>query len=136
MKKMQYDIHREATKISTLSSGKIDKCEYLTHEEILPSDQSRIIEQTKFTYSLLVKIFEKQIESQGKKQIKAIEEHGKQPLESNTSIKKFDYDTARYSPTLSKQKEVFNKFIDERYDKILELSKKNIHDDLTYHFKS
>ena len=132
---MQYDIHREATKISTLSSGKIDKCEYLTNEEILPSDQSRIIEQTKFTYSLLVKIFEKQIESQGKKQIKAIEEHGKQPVESNTFIKKFDYDTARYSPTLSKQKEVFNKFIDERYDKILELSKKNIHDDLTYHFK-
>ena len=135
MKKMQYDIHREATKISTLSSGKIDKCEYLTNEEILPSDQSRIIEQTKFTYSLLVKIFEKQIESQGKKQIKAIEEHGKQPVESNTFIKKFDYNTARYSPTLSKQKEVFNKFIDERYDKILELSKKNIHDDLTYHFK-
>ena len=132
---MQYDIHREATKISTLSSGKIDKCEYLTNEEILPSDQSRIIEQTKFTYSLLVKIFEKQIESQGKKQIKAIEEHGKQPVESNTFIKKFDYDTARYSPTLSKQKEVFNKLIDERYDKILELSKKNIHDDLTYHFK-
>ena len=132
---MQYDIHREATKISTLSSGKIDKCEYLTNEEILPSDQSRIIEQTKWTYSLLVKIFEKQIESQGKKQIKAIEEHGKQPVESNTFIKKFDYDTARYSPTLSKQKEVFNKFIDERYDKILELSKKNIHDDLTYHFK-
>ena len=132
---MQYDIHREATKISTLSSGKIDKCEYLTNEEILPSDQSRIIEQTKFTYSLLVKIFEKQIESQGKKQIKAIEEHGKQPVESNTFIKKFDYNTARYSPTLSKQKEVFNKFIDERYDKILELSKKNIHDDLTYHFK-
>ena len=132
---MQYDIHREATKISTLSSGKIDKCEYLTNEEILPSDQSRIIEQTKFTYSLLVKIFEKQIESQGKKQIKAIEEHGKQPVESNTFNKKFDYDTARYSPTLSKQKEVFNKFIDERYDKILELSKKNIHDDLTYHFK-
>ena len=132
---MQYDIHREATKISTLSSGKIDKCEYLTHEEILPSDQSRIIEQTKFTYSLLVKIFEKQIESQSKKQIKVIEEHGKQPVESNAFIKKFDYDTARVSPTLSKQKEVFNKLIDERYDKILEVSKKKIHDDLTYHFK-
>ena len=36
--KLQYDIHREATKISTLSSGKINKYEYLTGEEILPSN--------------------------------------------------------------------------------------------------
>ena len=43
MKKPQYDINREAAKISALPSGKIDKYEYLTGEEILPSDQSRII---------------------------------------------------------------------------------------------
>ena len=36
--KLQYDIHREATKISTLSPGKINKYEYLTGEEILPSN--------------------------------------------------------------------------------------------------
>ena len=55
---------------------KIDKYEYLTGEEILPSDQSRITEQEKFTYSPLVKAFEKQvkaIEEQGKKQIEALE---------------------------------------------------------------
>ena len=46
---------------SVLSSGKIDKDEYLTGEEILPFDQSRIIEQAKFTYSPLGKTFEKQI---------------------------------------------------------------------------
>ena len=57
--KLQYDINREAAKISALSSGKIDKYEYLTGEEILPSDQSRIIEQAKFTYSPLGKAFEK-----------------------------------------------------------------------------
>ena len=51
--KIQYDINREAAKISPLSSGKIDKYEYLTGEEILPSDRSRIIEQVKFTYSPL-----------------------------------------------------------------------------------
>ena len=45
--KLQYNINREAPKISALSSGKIDKYEYLTGEEILPSDQSRIIEQAK-----------------------------------------------------------------------------------------
>ena len=40
--KLQYDMNREAAKISALSSGKIDKYEYLTGEEILPSDQSQI----------------------------------------------------------------------------------------------
>ena len=43
--KLQYDIHREAAKISALSSGKIDKYEYLTGEEIFPSDNSRMMEQ-------------------------------------------------------------------------------------------
>ena len=58
-KKLQYDINREAEKISALSSGKIDKYEYLTGEEILPSTQQRIVEQAKFTYSSLAKAFEK-----------------------------------------------------------------------------
>ena len=47
--KKLYDINREAAKISALSSGKIDKYEYLTGEEILPSDQSGIVKQAKFT---------------------------------------------------------------------------------------
>ena len=41
--KLQCDINREAAKISALSSGKIDKYEYLTGEEILPSNQQQII---------------------------------------------------------------------------------------------
>ena len=68
--KLQYDINREAAKISALSSGELDKYEYLTGEEILPSNQQQIIEQTKFTYSPLGKAFERQtktIEDQGKK---------------------------------------------------------------------
>ena len=36
IKKLEYDINREAAKLSALSSGKIDKYEYLTGEEILP----------------------------------------------------------------------------------------------------
>ena len=55
---LQYDINREAAKISALSSGKIDKYEYLTSEEILPSNQQQIIEQAKFTYSPLGKAFQ------------------------------------------------------------------------------
>ena len=67
--KLQYDINRETANISTLSSGKIDKYECLTGEEILPSNQKEIIGQAIFAYSLLGKAFEKQtktIEDQGK----------------------------------------------------------------------
>ena len=45
--------------MSGLSSGKIDKYEYLTGKAILPSDQNRIIEQAKFTYPPVNKAFEK-----------------------------------------------------------------------------
>ena len=89
--KLQYDINREAAKISALSSGKIDKYEYLTCEEILPSDQKIVREQTKYTYSPSGKALEKQtkpIEDQGKKQMKAIEDHRKQLVESNALVKK------------------------------------------------
>ena len=49
---LQYDINIEAAKISALLSSKIDKYEYLTGTEILPPDQSKLIEQTKFTYNI------------------------------------------------------------------------------------
>ena len=58
-KQLQYDINRESVKISALSSGKIQKYEYLTSEDILPSNQEQIIEQAKSTYSPLRKAFEK-----------------------------------------------------------------------------
>ena len=85
--KLQYDISREATKISALSSGKIDKYEYLTGEEILPSEQNRIIEQAKFKHSPLGQAFEKQIktiEDQSEKPIKAIAVPGKQFVKEYT----------------------------------------------------
>ena len=74
--KLQYDINREAAKISALSSSKIDKYEYLTGEEILPSNQQQIFEQAKFTYSPLGEAFEKQI--------KTIEDQEKKTSKSNS----------------------------------------------------
>ena len=68
--KLQYGINRKTAQISALSSGNIQKYEYLAGEDILPSNQQQIIEQAKFTYSPLGKDFEKQIktiEDQGKK---------------------------------------------------------------------
>ena len=71
--KLQYDINREAAKISASSSGKIDKYEYLIGEEILPPCQKRVIEQARFSCFTLGKAFGEQIkiiEDQGEKQIK------------------------------------------------------------------
>ena len=74
--KLHYDINRKAAKISALSSGKLDKYEYLTGEEILPSNQQQIIQHAKFTYTPLGRALEKQrktIKDQGKKQVVALE---------------------------------------------------------------
>ena len=112
-KKLQYNINREATKISALSSNKFNKHEYLTGGEILPSNQKQMIEQAKFTYSSLGKAFEKQIktiEDQGEKQIKTIQNQGQVK-----TIKKYThYDED--SPLVSKQKEIFNKLVNEKLD--------------------
>ena len=83
--KLQYDINKEAAKLSILSSGKIDKYEYLNGEEILPTNQQQIIEEAKSTYSPLGRDFEKQaktIADQGQKQVDALKS-----LEQLPSIK-------------------------------------------------
>ena len=89
--KLQYDINREAAKISALSSGKLDKYEYLTGEDILPSNQQEIIQQAKFNYSPLGKGIEKQIKTikdQGEKQVVALESLNV-PNKKLSSIKDF-----------------------------------------------
>ena len=106
--KLQYDINREAAKILAVSSNKIDKYEYLTEEEILPSNQKQIIEQAKFTYSPLGKAFEKQIktiEDQGEKQIDALKD-----LKPEQQTKPIE-DKSNNQP---KAKIIFNELINER----------------------
>ena len=61
--KLQYDINRKTAKISASSSGNIQKYEYLAGEDILPSNQQKIIEQAKFPYSPLGKAFGKKKKS-------------------------------------------------------------------------
>ena len=125
--KLQYDINREAAKISALSSGKIDKYEFLTGEEILPSNQQQMIKQAKFNYSPLGKAFEKQtktIEDQGKKQVKAIQ--NEQIVNINKDI---DY---KDKLLLLKEREIFKDIYNKRLDKIEELSNKINYDNLLY----
>ena len=111
--KLQYDINREAAKISALSSGKLDKYEYLTGEEILPSNQQQIIQQAKFTYYPLRKAFEKQIKLlkiKEKKQVKAIQDN-----KQLVSINKDDY---KDKLLFSKEREIFKDIFNKRLNKI------------------
>ena len=123
--KLQYDIDREAAKISALSSGKIHKYEYLTGEDILPSNQQQIIEQAKFTYSPLGKAFEKQIktiEDQGKKQIDDLKLLEPKAIESESNKH-------------SIAKEIYDELLQERIDEILEMNKEINYKSLIYDFK-
>ena len=63
---LQYDLDREAAKISELSLNNLDKYELLTGEDL--NLKSSTIEQTKFEYSLLGKIFNKGISEEDKKE--------------------------------------------------------------------
>ena len=124
-----YDMKREAAKISALSSGKIDKYEYLTGEEILPSDQSRIIKQAKLIYCPSWKAFENQIETtefQGEKQIKTLKEHGKQLVK---------YNNEKESLTHSKQKEIVEELANRGMKEIKNLSKQIDLNSLIYQCK-
>ena len=114
--KLQYDINREAAKISALSSGKIHKYEYLTGEDILPSNQQQIIEQAKFTYSPLGKAFEKQtetIEDQGKKQVDALE--NLRPKEETKPIEDKSNNKSRsaiiFNEPINKRKQFMSEFM-------------------------
>ena len=123
--KLQYDINREAAKLSALSSGKIDKYEYLTGEEILPSNQQQIIQQAKFAYYPLGKALEKQtkiVKDQGKKQVKAIQDN-KQLVNKDDYIDKL---------LLSREREIFNDIYNKRLDKIEELNNKIDYNNLKY----
>ena len=115
--KLQYNINREAAKISALSSGKIYKYEYLTGEDILPSNQQQIIEQTKFTYSPLGKALDKQIktiEDQGKKQVDPLE--NLKPKEEIKPIEGTPNNQSRaatiFNELINKRKELMNKLYD------------------------
>ena len=109
--KLQYDINWESAEIWALSSGKINKYDYLTGEEILPSDQQQLIEQAKFAYSPLQKAFEKQIKTtkdQGQKQVEVLKT---KPINDKSDNK----------PSISK--EIYDKILEERMDEILEISR-------------
>ena len=96
----QYDLDWKAAKISALSSNNLDKYEYLTGEDL--GLKPSTIEQAKFEYSPLGKIFNKSlskedkeegllkklknIEGKNEEKLKAIEDQGKKQLEEIKNI--------------------------------------------------
>ena len=108
--KLQYDINREAAKISALSSGEIHKYEYFTGEDILPSNQQEIIEQAKFTYSPLGKAFGKQIKTtknQGEKQVEELNAFkSDNNLTNEDAIPKNAFNNAEAKKELDRIKEI------------------------------
>ena len=110
---------------------------YLTGEEILPSNQSQIMEEAKFAYSPSGKTFEKQtkvIEIQGKKQIKAIKDHGKLLVESDEPFKK-DFNIDRDSVPFEEQNKIFNELVEETFSEFMNLEKTIYPGNLIYKYK-
>ena len=121
----QYDLDRKAAKISKMSSNNLDKYRYLTGEDL--GLKPSTIEQTKFEYSPLGKIFNKElskddkkeglfkrlknIEDKSEKQLKAIED-GKQLDTNSKSLKSISY----FTQLSTKAKELFEKIKKERND--------------------
>ena len=79
-------------------------------------NQRQIKEDAAFVYSPSGKT----IENQGKNQIKAIEDHGKQLVESDEIIRK-DFNINRDIIPLEKQKKIFNELVEERSSVVLDL---------------
>ena len=89
----QYDLDRKAAKISALSSNNVDKYEYLTGEDL--GLKQSTVEQVKFEYSPLGKIFNKGLDKDDDKKegllerLKNIEEKNKEELKAIKDKKKF-----------------------------------------------
>ena len=87
--KLQYNINREAVKKSALSSGKLINMNFLQVKKYYLLIKERWWNKLSLTRRRLCpleKSFETQtkiIEDQEEKQIKALEEHGKQPIKSS-----------------------------------------------------
>ena len=120
----QYDLDRKAAKISAFSSNNLEKCEYLTGEDLALST----VEQAKFEYCPLGKIFNKglnedgeeglfkrikNIEDKNEKQLKAVEDHGKKQLDTNSKLLKL---ISYFSQLSAKAKELYMKIKKEKND--------------------
>ena len=129
--KLQYNINREAAKLSALSSNKFNKYEYLTGDKILPSNQKQMIEQAKLTYSPLGKAFEtnKNNWRTRKKQIYTLKDLKDTLQKKQKKIRAKNY---KNKLLILKEREIFKGIYNRRLDIIKELDKKIDYDNLIF----
>ena len=110
----QYDLVRQNATISTLSSGELDKYEYLTGEDL--GYKPDVVQKAKFEYSPLGQVFNKELDTGGKqegllKRLKNIEGKNEQRLhlirdQGDRYLEKFskvDTDGAKYIEIFSEK---------------------------------
>ena len=129
----QYDLDREAAKISALSNGELEKYEYLTGEDL--GYNPDVVQKAKFEYSPLGKVFNKvlyesdrkkgllkrleNIEGKNEQQLEVIKDQGERQLEAFSS-----YDAKNKSQKIEFGNEK-NQEAKELADEVKEISLKN-----------
>ena len=117
---------KDAAKISALSSDENRQHEYLTGENILPSNQQQIIEKAKFTYSPLGKAFEQQI--------KTIKDQGEKQVEALNNLKLKEETKPIKDTRNNKAKAIFNELINERKEIMNKLYDRVEYNNLTFKY--
>ena len=113
---VQYHLDRKPAKMSALSSSNLGKYEYLIGEDL--GLKTITVEQAKFEYSPLGKVFNKELDKDHQKErllkkLKNTEDHGKKLLAKNSqSLKAIDY----FSQLSTKAKELYLKIKKEKND--------------------
>ena len=138
----QYDLDREAAKISALSSNNLDKYEYLTGEDL--GLKPSTVEQAKFEYSPLGKIFNKGLSEEDKKEgilkrLKNIEDKNK--VKNKVKNKDIKEVTDFVNQPLSfEAKELINEIKNIQknvdYRQLLEVTRKNMISVIIEHLKN
>ena len=126
MKNYNTILTEKLSKYQHYHEAKLNKYEYLTGREILPSNRKLIIEQAKFTYSPLGKAFEKQI--------KTIEDQGKKQIEALQDLKPKELEAIKEKPNY-KHSKIFDELSNERIGDIYNISKEINFGDLICYFK-
>ena len=132
--KAEYDLDRKAAKISALSSGKLEKYEYLTGEDL--GYNPGVVEKAKFKYSPLGKVFNKGLDESDKKegllkrlkniegkddeQLKAIKDQGEKQLQTLTKKedKEVDFRNLSFTDKLDSESKKTSNDIKEQSEKI------------------
>ena len=134
--KAQYDLDKQAAKISALSSGELEKYEYLTGEDL--GYKPDVVRNAKFEYSTLGQVFNKGLDTSDKKEgilnkLKNIEGRNEQQLELIKNQREKQLNLINKSNRESKKKEIQSSLNPEA-KQLIDETKKEIEDNENKNF--